>query len=146
MTKPIGVRIIAIGSFLEAAFIAIMGTRPMIPLIYQLVKSSNDGPSNGLAEIAAMVVLDSFVVTVLHLLTGWGLWKLRNWARVLAIILNALAAAFELLRWLFAHRLGVSYIISIGISAVIIFYLTKPGVVAVFSQGSDGVRRLDQLA
>ena len=118
----------------------------MLPLIYQLVKTSNNGPSNGLPEIAAMVVLDSFVVTVLHLLTGWGLWRLKNWARVLAIILNALAAAFELLRWLFAHHLGVSYIISIGISAVIIFYLTKPSVVAVFSHGSVGVRRVDQLA
>ncbi len=41
MTKPMGVRIIAIGSF-------------------------------GLAEIAAMKVLDSFVVTVLYLLTRWG--------------------------------------------------------------------------
>lgn len=146
MTKPMGVRIIAIGSFLEAAFIAIVGTRPMLPLIYQLVKTSNDGPSNGLAEIAAMVVLDSFVVTVLYLLAGWGLWRLQNWARVLAIILYALAAAFELLRWLFGHHLGVSYIISIGISAVIIFYLTKPSVVAVFSHGSVGVRRVDQLA
>ena len=28
MTKPMGVRIIAIGSFLEAAFIVIVGTRP----------------------------------------------------------------------------------------------------------------------
>jgi uncharacterized membrane protein (DUF2068 family) len=145
MTKSVGVRIIAIGSFLEAA-IAIMGTRPMLPMIYQLVKTSDYGASNGLAEIAAMVVLDGFVVTVLHVLAGWGLWKLKNWARVLAIILYAYAAVFELLRWLFAHHLGVSYIISIGISAVIIFYLTKPSVAALFSQGSVGLRQLDQLA
>jgi hypothetical protein len=31
MAKLVGVRIIAIGSFLEAAVIAIMGTRPMLP-------------------------------------------------------------------------------------------------------------------
>jgi uncharacterized membrane protein (DUF2068 family) len=146
MTKPVGVRIIAIGFFLEAAVIAIMGTRPMLPVIYQLLKTSNYGASNGLAEIAAMVVLDGFVLTVLHVLAGWGLWKLKNWARVLAIILSALAAVFELLRWLFAHHLGVSYIISIGISAVVIFYLTKPSVAAVFSQGPVGLHRLDQLA
>jgi len=145
MTKPVGVRIIAIGFFLEAAVIAIMGIRPMLPLIYQLIKTSNDA-STGLAEIAAMVVLDSFVFTVLHVLAGWGLWKLKNWARVLAIILSTLAAVFELLRWLFAHHLGVSYILSIGISAVIVFYLTKPNVAAAFSHGSVGVRRLDQLA
>lgn len=146
MTKPVGVRIIAIGSFLEAAFIAIMGTRPMIPLFYQLVKTSNDGASNGLAEIAAMAVLDSFVLIVLRVIAGWGLWTLKNWARVLTIILYTLAAVFELLRWFFAHHLGVSYIISIGISAAIIFYLTKPNVAAVFSQGSVGVHRSDQLA
>lgn len=146
MTKPVGVRIIAIGSFLEAAVISFMGIRPMLPMIYQLLKTSNDGAPNGLAEIAAMVVLDSVFFTVLHILAGWGLWKLKNWARILAIILSTLAAVFELLRWLFAHHLGVSYIISIGISAVIIFYLTKPSVAAVFSQGSVGVHRLDQLA
>jgi uncharacterized membrane protein (DUF2068 family) len=146
MIKPVGVRIIAIGSFLEAAVIVIMGIRPMLPVIYQLLKTSNYGASNGLAEIAAMVVLDGFVLTVLHILAGWGLWKLKNWARVLAIILSALAAVFELLRWLFAHHLGVSYIISIGVSAVVIFYLTKPSVAAVFSQGSVELRRLDQLA
>ena len=145
MTKPLGVRIIAIVCFLEVSSAAV-ATRHMFPLIYQLVKSSNDGPSNGLAEIAAAVVLDGFVVTVLYFLTGWGLWTLKNWARVLAIILNALAAAFELLRWLFRHHLGVSNIISIGIAAVIIFYLTKPSVVAVFSHGSVGVRRVDELA
>ena len=146
MTKPVGVSIIAIGSFLEAAVIAIMGTRPMLPVIYQLLKTSNYGASNGLAEIAAMVVLDGSIFTVLHVLAGWGLWKLKNWARVLAIILSTLAAVFELLRWFLAHHLGVSYIISIGISAVIIFYLTKPSVTAVFSQSSVGLRRLDQLA
>jgi len=145
MTKPLGVKIIAIGSFLEAA-VAIMGIRPLLPVIYPLLKTSNSGASNGLAEIAAMVVLVGFVFTVLYVLAGWGLWKLKNWARVLAIILSTLAAVFELLRWLFAHHLGVSYIISIGISAVIIFYLTKPNVAAVFSQDSVGVRRLDQLS
>ncbi|MFL6390156.1 MAG: DUF2127 domain-containing protein [Terriglobales bacterium] len=145
MTKPMGVRIIATGSFLEAAVIAIMGIRPMLPVIYQLLNTSNYETSNGLAEIAAMAVLDSFVFAVLHVLAGWGLWKLKNWARVLAIILSTLAAVFELLRWLFAHHLGVSYILSIGISAVIIFYLTRPSVAAVFSQDSVGIRRSDQL-
>ena len=98
MTKPMGVKIIAICSFLEAALIAIMGTRPMLPLIYQLVRTSNHGESDGLAVIAAVVVLDGFVFTILHVLTGWGLWKLKNWARVLAIVLYTLAASFELLR------------------------------------------------
>lgn len=146
MTKPVGVRIIAIVSFLEAAFIAIMGTRLMIPLIHQLVKPSNPGASNDLTALAAGLILDGFVFTTLHLLAGWGLWKLKNWARILAIMLSTLAAVFELLRWLFAHHLGGSYIISIGISAAIIFYLTKPSVAAVFSQRSVEVRRSDQLA
>ncbi len=118
----------------------------MLPLIYQLLKTSNGGASNGLAEIAAMVVLDSLLFSVLHVLTGWGLWKFKNWARALAIMLATLAAAFELLRWLFAHHLGVPYIISIGVSAVIIFYLTKPNVAAAFSQSSGGARPVDQLA
>jgi uncharacterized membrane protein (DUF2068 family) len=146
MTKPVGVSIIAIVSFLEAAFIAIMGTVSMIPLISQLHKISNDGAPNGLEGIAAGLIIDGFVFTGLHVLAGWGLWKLKNWARILAIILSTLAAVFELLRWLFAHHLGVSYIISIGISAVIIFYLTKPSVAVVFSQDSVGMRRLDHLA
>lgn len=145
MTKPVGVRIIAICSFLAAAVIAIWGIRPMLLLVYPMVKTSNGG-SNGLAEIAALVLLLSFVFGVLHLLTGWGLWRLKNWARVLAIVLYTFAAAFELLRWLFAHHLGMSYVISIGISAVIIFYLTRPVIVVAFSHGSVGARRLDQLA
>jgi hypothetical protein len=85
MTKPLGVAIIAICSFLGAAVGALMGTHPLLALIRQQVQTS--GASSGWAEIGAALVLFSFVFPILYALAGWGLWNLKNWGRVLTIVL-----------------------------------------------------------
>jgi hypothetical protein len=143
MTKPLGVMIIAISSFLAAAFGAIMGTGPLLALIRQLVKTS--GPSSGWAEIGAALVLTSFVFPILYAVAGWGLWKLKNWARVLTMILTGIAASFQLVRWLLASHLSIATVFSPSLFAVIIFYLTRPSVVSAFSHGAGEARpQLDE--
>ena len=141
MNRPVGITIIAIGSFLGAAYGAIMGTPRVFAFSTQL-KTSNPG-SSGWGEIGAMVVVISFVFPILYALAGWGLWKLKNWARVLAIILAGIAAAFELLRSLLTGHLSIATVFSPSLLVVIIFYLTRPSVVHAFSQGS-AVVQLDQ--
>jgi uncharacterized membrane protein (DUF2068 family) len=142
MTKPLGIMIIAISSFLAAAFGAIMGTRPLLALIRQQVKTSE--ASSGWAEIGAALVLFSFVFPILYALAGWGLWKLKNWGRVLTIILAGIAAAFQLVRWLLASHVSVATVFSPSLFVVILFYLTRPRVVAAFTRASGTVRQLDQ--
>jgi uncharacterized membrane protein (DUF2068 family) len=129
--------IIAISSFLAAAYGAIMGTGPVIALIPQLVKASR--PSSGWAAIGAALALISFVFPILYGVAGWGLWKLKNWARVLTIILEGIAASFQLVRWLLASHLSIETVFSPCLFAVVVFYLTRPSVVSAFSHGAGAV-------
>ena len=140
MSKPLGIMIIATGCFLAAAVGAIMGTRPLLFLIRQQVKVSGAG----WAEIGAAVVLVSFVFPILYASAGWGLWKLRNWGRVLTIMLAGIAAAFQLVRWLLAGHFSTATVVSPSLFVVILVYLTRPSVLAAFSPGSGAARQLDQ--
>ena len=141
MTKPVGTMIIAFGCFLSAAFAAPMGIRPMLAMTRELVKTSNAGAFSDIAQIEAVVILIGFIFPILYAVAGWGLWKLKNWARVLTIILTALAAAFELVRWyLVQHPLTMSDVITtvlfLSFFVVSVFYLLKPGVVSAFLHDS----------
>src|SRR5262249_39998510 len=110
MKKPAGVMIIAITDILAAAFGAIIGTRPMLALIRQQVQPS--GASSGWAEIGAVLVLTGFFFPILYLVSGWGLWKLKNWGRFLTIMLAGIAAAFQLVRWLLSSHLIIETVFS----------------------------------
>ena len=68
-------------------------------------------------------------------LLGFGLWKLKGWARIVSIVLDAISAVFQLLEILgtlahfniFALLWGVFWI---AVNAFVIWYLLKPEVKA----------------
>ena len=72
-------------------------------------------------------------------LVGFGLWKLKEWARVVSIVLYGISAALQLLGLLgsLAHFNAFAVIWSvfwIAVDAFVIFYLLKPEVKAAFRQ------------
>ena len=133
MARPVGISIIAIVFFLECAFGVTLG-------IYLarsgLITTSYIG-SSGMPELAAVAIIDVVVFTALYALAGWGLWKLKNWGRLLAVALKIIGSAVELLRWFFTKNpstsKSIATVITLALYVAVVWYLTKEDVKAAFS-------------
>ena len=74
---------------------------------------------------------------LLHVLAGYGVWSMQNWGRILAIILAVISLLFALPGLLLTAMMmhvffGGFRILRIVISVLIIWYLLKPEVKALF--------------
>ena len=104
LARPVGVTIIAVASFLGSAFI-IVGVGIVMARSGLITTYSG---SSGLPGLAAVSTVLALVFAALYALAGWGLWKLKNWGRVLAIVLQEIGSAVELLKWLFTRNPSMS--------------------------------------
>ncbi len=147
MNKPAGVIVIAILYFIGAALCLIGGLlfiagggllASMMSQSGQAGASPLAGMMAGLGAVAGIVIL---AIGVIDLLVGIGLIKLKNWARIVAIVFSGIGAAVQLLGILtslshFNVGAMVFPVIFLGIYALIIWYLLKPDVKAAF-QGAQ---------
>jgi hypothetical protein len=147
MNKPAGVIVIAILYFIGAACCLLFGLLLIAGGGFLATVMSQSGGANaspiagilaGLGAVAGIVVLGFGVIDVLM---GIGLIKLKNWARIVAIVFSGLGAAFQLLGIVTAlsHVNVVAIVfpvIVLAIHALIIWYLLKPEVKAAF-QGAQ---------
>ncbi|HET9365277.1 MAG TPA: hypothetical protein VFP71_09750 [Candidatus Angelobacter sp.] len=146
MNKPAGVIVIAILYFLGAGILLLAGIGFVIgggAIAAAMSQQSQAG--GGLATLmgflGAGVGIFFLVCGVLDALIGIGLLKLKNWARIVAIVFAAIGACFQIFGLLtsLAHFNPVSFVISLivlGVQALIIWYLLKPEVKAAF-QGAQ---------
>src|SRR5437660_981888 len=91
-----------------------------------------------LAGAGLLVAFVMFVFAALGGLLGYGMWNLREWARIVTMVLSALGAIGAALGffWALAHMHPFSLAISgirLGINIAILWYLNLPQVSA-FSQ------------
>jgi hypothetical protein len=145
MNRPTGVTIIAILYFLNAAVTILAGLALLgIGSVAGLAAGGGKaGAPEGAAAIGFLVGLGvvgaviCFIFAALPLATGIGLWKLKNWGRVIAIVLGVIWACFQALGLLgslmhfeiFSMMVGL---IMLGLNVWIILYLMKPHVKAAF--------------
>ena len=137
MERPTGVSVLAILSFIGAgltvlvAFAFLMGGAA-------LSQMAGGGPGTamftGLGAIGGVFILG---FAALYVVVGVGLWMLRNWGRVLMLILAAIGlilGALGLLSALMHFRIMalVWQFIVCGIDVWIITYLLKPHVKLAF--------------
>ena len=141
MARPVGVTIIAIFNSVAVIFAVITeigAVRGLIPLTRI---GPNFGPLSGMAAIVAALIVDGIVSFAAHIIAIWGLWKLKNWARILTIVLSLVGLAFQLLRWGLTVDFAVSsprsLAVTLGVHVIIILYLLKPTVRAAFSANRD---------
>ena len=118
---PLGVRIIAILYWIGAAFCAIGGLLMLVgsgfiaALVSQIPVIGVLGPSFFIA-----LGLFALALAVVNTWVGIGLWKGRNWARIVALVFACLGLANQL----FSLGNGKSSgIITLIIHGVIIWYL-----------------------
>jgi hypothetical protein len=143
MGRPVGVTILAILNFIGAAFCLLGGIGMILGggFIASMLSQgqSSAGAAGILAGLGAAAGVFIIIVGGVSALVGFGLWKLKEWARVVSIVLYGISAALQLLGLLgsLAHFNAFAVIWSvfwIAVDAFVIFYLLKPEVKAAFRQ------------
>jgi len=79
-------------------------------------------------------------------LAGYGVWTLREWGRILCIVLAAISILFSLPGLLFhlhfGFLLGGYRIIKVALQVLIVWYLVQPQIVALFRPAAPALPRM----
>jgi uncharacterized membrane protein (DUF2068 family) len=140
MQRPTGVTIIAILSFLGAAACIMLGLFSFVggAVIAKMLANMPGMSALGGGIVAALGVV-FLLIGALYAITGYGLWALKNWGRVIMIVLMALGLVFGLLGLVavfsnFTAGAIVMQVIRLAICAWILWYLFQPNVKQAFGQ------------
>lgn len=142
MNRPTGVSVIAVLCFLGAAFCLIGGIGLIAGGGFLATMLSQQAEGAGMASLVASMGaalgVGILVFAVLYGVVGWGLWVLKDWARIVTIVLSAIAALLQLpglFTTLLHFRIGAFIWIAfwLGVYVAIIWYLLKPEVKGVFT-------------
>jgi hypothetical protein len=144
MGRPVGVTILAILNFIGAAFCLLGGIGMILGggVIATMLSQQGQGSAGAagiLAGLGAAAGVFIIIIGGVSALVGFGLWKLKGWARIVSIVLFAISGAFQLLGILgtlahfnlFALIWGAFWV---AVDAFVIWYLLKPEVKAAFQQ------------
>ena len=144
MGRPVGVTILAILNFIGAA-ICLLGGIGMIlggGFIATMLSQQGQGSAGAagiLAGLGAAAGVFIIIMGGVSALVGFGMWKLKGWARIVSIVLFAISAVMQLLGLLgsLAHFNVFAVVWSlfwVAVDAFVIWYLLKPEVKAAFQQ------------
>jgi len=143
MYRPTGVTVLSILSFIGAGLTGLGAIMFFVggAFIGALIGSAAQGHGAGAAGAGFGALIGGFigffllVAAVLYLLCGVGLWKLKEWGRMLTIVLSAIGVVLALLNFMHFHMVVMFFaIFRIGIGVLIIWYLSQPHVKAAFAQ------------
>ena len=143
--RPRGVTILAVLAFLAlipALVLAVVlqsyassasaaGDIPAMQRLMQIFPVLSQGNRDMVTQASAGAAI-MFVMAVYFALMGYGLWTLRKWARILAIVCGALGALRAVAIIFIAPGTLLWQLIVIGISIWIVTYLLKPHVKQAF--------------
>ncbi len=95
-----------------------------------------------MAGLGAVVAVFFFVFAAIVALLGWGMWQLKNWARIVTLVFACIGIFFGglwlLLSLMHFHVFAIVFLgIRLAINALIIWYLLQPHVRAAF-EGRSG--------
>ena len=146
MNRPGGVTVIAILEFLGGVGCILVGLAVMLGggmLAAVIGQSGEQGSGAGAGILGALGAALGIVVLVfalLYFLVGWGMLKLKGWARIITMIfagLSILGSLFGITGFL-AHFNVVALfwlVARLAIAGWIIWYLMQPNVSAAFNGG-----------
>ena len=143
MGRPVGVTILAILNFIVAACCLLGGIAMILGggVIATMMSQQGGGAGLGgiLAGLGAFAGVFIIIIGGVGALVGFGLWKLKEWARIVSIVLIGINVVFQLVGLLgtLAHFNLFAVIWTVFWTAVdvfIIWYLLKPEVKAAFQQ------------
>ncbi len=145
MNRPTGVSVLAILLFIFAGLLVLLAAAAFLggAFLGSIIGSSAQQAGAGAAgaglgaAIGAVFGFGFIVGAILNVVCGYGLWNLREWGRMLTIILNAIAVVFGVfglfISMIHFHIIGLFFVIlRLAIHALIIWYLSQPHVKAAF--------------
>ncbi len=144
-TRPIGITVLAVLGFLSVLFYLVMTVIALInPAqvnnLLQGMSGGGAGPAP-LQHLAAILPAYFLVTGLISAALSWGLWTLKNWARILCLVLIGLSviggAVGIAVAW--SHSsfpATVAALVRLLIAIVIFVYLNSPSVRAAFRPAS----------
>lgn len=147
MQRPTGVTVISLLYFLVTLVLALCGVvfMGLIGTAGLGARAHEMGPLGVLAGLGVVAGVVCLVLAVLIGFVGWGLWTLKGWARVVAIIFSGLGLLGGVAGFLGAILLrshlfpavgviGAGFaLLRIAINALILWYLLQPHVKQAFA-------------
>jgi hypothetical protein len=148
MNRPAGVTIIAVLELVVGALCIVGGVAIMLGGGFLAAIMSQSGAQGSAAGAGIMGALGAaagvlvLVFAALYLLTGWGMLKLRGWARIVTLVLAGLSILGSLfgLATTFLHFnvFALFWIaVRVAIAGWIMWYLLQPNVSAAFGAGQS---------
>ena len=147
--RPLGVTILAILHFIGTAGLICLGLLMILGMSFfaaALAHAANIGSGGAgiIAGLGVVLAIFMFIGAAISGLIGWGLWSLKNWARITAMVfavigmLGAVAGLmFSLMH--FNPFFMTTAIVRAGIAALIFWYLNQPHVKLAFGATQTNV-------
>jgi len=127
MQRPTGVVIIAVLYWIGAFFLMIFGFVLAVGgTIFTAVLSGMGHLIGGLGLVGGMFLVGLGLAVAF---VGYGLFSLKEWARVVAIALAAIGIVFTVMSFISPLGIGIfGRVVRLAINGVIVWYLSQPQV------------------
>lgn len=146
MNRPGGVTVIAVLEFLVGALCILGGLAVMLGGGFLATILSQSGAQGGAAGAGILGALGAAMGVVflifgaLYILVGWGMLKLKQWARIVTMVfagLGILGSLFALAGAFVHFHVFVLFwvVVRVAIAGWILWYLLQPNVSAAFNAG-----------
>ena len=146
MNRPTGVTVLAVLMFLGTAFLLLFAVLCFVggAFIGSIIGSAAQHSGSGVAgaglgaAIGAAIGVVFLIFAGLDAVCGYGLWAMKEWGRMLTIVLTAISLVFAVFTlfgsMMHFHIAAVFFtLVRIGIGALIIWYLSQPQIKAAFA-------------
>jgi len=132
-TRPTGVTVLAVLSIISGVLSLLGGFGALLLGGLATVGGAAQGNADAAAlGIVAVVIAVTLLITgALSLVVAYGLWTLRGWAWITAIVLQVIGLAMNGFN-LFQGSSGAVF--SIAIAVVVLYYLFRPNVKEAFGK------------
>jgi hypothetical protein len=145
--RPTGVTLIAVYHFLSAVFMVLLAIGLGVggTVLGAAFAGGGNGVLGGLgAAVGIIGAIAMLIGAGIAAVAGYGIWVLREWGRILSIVLAGISLLFALPGLFFVHHVhtfflfGSVRLVHIALDGLIIWYLVQAEIKALF-QGAARV-------
>ncbi len=147
--RPTGIVLIAIYHFLAAAFLGLIAITLAVggTILGAMFSAGYGNLLGGMGLFVGMLgAAFTLCFAVVAALAGYGVWTLREWGRILCIVLAGITVLVSLPGLLFmglhfGFFLGGYRLIKLAINILIIWYLVQPQISSLFQRSRPALPR-----